>query len=108
MKKVAFVAAIVIAALGLTGSAVADGWNGYPPPGFPPPPPVSLFSGNTLPGFRPSTPRPVFVAPQRRWCAPPGFYGYAPGYTYAPGYGSRMYRDGRGRQVIIVTRGSIR
>ena len=108
VKKVALVAATLIAALGLTGPAVADGWGAYPPQGFPPPPSVSLFSGNAPSAFYPSTPRPVFVAPRRR-CAPPSrAFGYGPAYTYAPDYGrpkyGRSHRGGRGRTLIIVTR----
>jgi hypothetical protein len=104
VKKVALVAATLIAALGLTGPAVADGWGAYPPQGFPPPPSVSLFSGNAPSAFYPSTPRPVFVVPRHRRA--PRYYDYGPAYTYAPGYGSPRYghRGVRGRQVIIITR----
>lgn len=100
MKKTALVAAIVFAALGLSGPALADGWgNNYPPPGFAPPPSISLFSGNAPSAFYPP-------APPRRHCVPPKrFYGYKPAYTYAPGYQTRYGRVNRGgRTVIIVTR----
>ncbi|MFO1128943.1 MAG: hypothetical protein U1E66_11000 [Rhodospirillales bacterium] len=101
MKTLGLVAASLIAAVGLTGPAAADGW-GYsnPPPGFDPPPRVSLFMGNAPSAFYRPPP------PPRRYCPPPG-YGYAPRYRTPPGYGygpSRyVYRDG-GRSVIIVTR----
>ena len=105
MKKLALVAATVIGALGLAGPAVADGWGAYPPPGFPPPPSISLFSGNAPSAFYPSTPRPVIIASPRRRCAPSDrVYGYGPAYTYAPAYGGRTYRYSSGRQVIIVGR----
>jgi hypothetical protein len=108
VKKVALVAATLIAALGLTGPAVADGWGAYPPQGFAPPPSISLFSGNAPSAFYASAPRPVFVAPPRRRCAPPSrVFGYSPAYTYAPGYGRPKYgrsHRGGGRTLIIVTR----
>ena len=98
MKKVALVPATLIAALGLTSPAGADGWGGNPPPGFPAPPPVSLFMGNG-PAFAPTPPRRT--PPQRA-------YGYGPAYAYAPGYGypryGRSHRGGGGRTLIIVTR----
>ena len=99
MKKVALMAATLIAALGLTSPAGADGWGVNPPPGFPPPPRVSLFMGND-PAFSP--------APQRRYAPPRRAYGYGPAYAYAPGYGypryGRSHRGGGGRTLIIVTR----
>ena len=101
MKTLGLVAASLIAAVGLTTPAVADGWNmGYnspPPPGFAPPPRVSLFSGNAPSAFFPPPPAP------RRYCPPPRYAGYAPGYRSAPGYGYAGQRY-NGRSVIIVTR----
>jgi hypothetical protein len=99
----ALVAAVLIAALGLTRPAAADGWGGYPPPGFAPPPSVSLFSGNAPSAFYPAPPRRRCVSPKR-------VFGYGrPAYTYAPGYGSPRYgrshkRGGGNRTLIIVTR----
>lgn len=100
MKKMALVAAILVAALGLTRPAAADGWGGYPPPGFAPPPSVSLFSGNAPSAFYPP--------PRRRHCASPKrVFGYGPAYTYRQGYVSprygRPYNRGN-RTLIIVTR----
>jgi hypothetical protein len=103
LQKVALVAAVVVAVLGLAGPAPAhDGWNRFPPPGFPAPPSISLFVGNTPPMFRPQ-PYPVYVEPPRRYCPPRRVrYGYA-----APGYGYG-YDHGRGKRhgnrVIIVER----
>jgi hypothetical protein len=98
LRKVALVAAALIAVLGLGRPAAADEtWGRYAPPGFPPPPNISLFIGNTPPMFRPQQ---VYVRPQRRFCPPrPARYGHVvPGYGY--GYSYRAHP----RQVIIVGR----
>jgi hypothetical protein len=94
------VAATLIAALGLSSPAGADGWSAYPPPGFAPPPSVSLFSGNA--------PQASFQPPPRRYYPPQRAYGYDRAYGYRYGYNhpryNRSLRGNGGRTVIIVTR----
>ncbi|MFO1152521.1 MAG: hypothetical protein U1E42_02485 [Rhodospirillales bacterium] len=103
MNKVGLVAATLVAALGLTAPAVADGWTSqvYPPPGFAPPPRVSLFSGNAPSAFYPPVP-----PPQRRYCPPPRYAGYDRGYDrggHGYGYAGGQRYNG-GRSLIIITR----
>lgn len=102
MQKVALVAAAVVAVLGLSKPAAAgDGWTRFAPPGFPPPPNIALFIGDTPPMYRPQ-PYPVYAQP-RRYCPPRRYavpaYGYGHAYDYRPGRGKA-----RGGRVIIVER----